>query len=353
MTGSVLVVGAGLIGTSIGLALRDSRRVLLADRSAAHLRTAVARGAGTAWDGVEGVDLLVLATPPDTIASAYDEVRAAVGDAVVTHVSSIQVHVLADLRAGGAREALLCGGHPVAGRETAGPEAATADLFAGRPWVVCATEVTSTAARAAVTFLARDCGADPVEMTAAAHDAAMALVSHLPHLAASATAARLEGASAAAAAVSGPGLQDTTRVAAGDPELWAQILLGNAVSIAPVVRALAEDLALVGQALEAGDRAAVLDLLQRGNTGRALVPVKRGDHDRDFTRLSVSVPDAPGQLAAVFSCAGAAGVNIEDVRVEHLPGRPTGLLELLVQAGERAPLRQALSGAGFVVLPDA
>ena len=353
MSRSVLVVGTGLIGTSIGLALRDTHRVLLADRSPEHLRTAVARGAGGAWDGSEQVDLLVLATPPDTIATAYDEVRAAVGDAVVTHVSSIQAPVSLALQAAGAAVDRLCGGHPVAGRETAGPEAATVDLFAGRPWVVCAGEGTSPAARDAVRDLARACGADPVEMTAPEHDAAMALVSHLPHLAASATAARLESAGAAAAAVSGPGLQDTTRVAAGDPQLWAQILLGNAASVAPVVRALAEDLARVGVALEVGDRATVLDLLQRGTAGRALVPVKRGDHDRDFTRVSVSVSDAPGQLAAVFRCAGDAGVNIEDVRVEHLPGRPTGLLELLVQGAEREPLRAALTGAGFAVLPDA
>ncbi len=353
MSRSVLVVGTGLIGTSIGLALRDTSRVLLSDRSPEHLRTAIARGAGEAWDGREQVALLVLATPPDTVATAYDDVRAAVGHPVVTHVSSIQAPVSAALLAAGADAELLCGGHPVAGRETAGPDAATADLFAGRPWVVCAGEDTSAAAQDAVRELARQCGADPVAMTAAEHDAAMALVSHLPHLAASATAARLAAAGAAAAAVSGPGLQDTTRVAAGDPQLWAQILLGNAASVAPVVRALADDLARVGAALASGDRAVVLDLLRRGAAGRALVPVKRGDHDRDFTRVSVSVPDTPGQLAAVFRCAGDAGVNIEDVRVEHLPGRPTGLLELLVQVAEREALQAALSGAGFAVLPDA
>lgn len=353
MSGSVLIVGTGLIGTSIGLALRGTREVFLTDASTGHLAVAVERGAGEPWDGVRAVDLVVLATPPDVMAQAYDAVRACAPSAVVTHVSSIQSRVLEELRAGGVDQTRLCGGHPLAGRETAGPESASADLFAGRPWVLCPTDQTSADAIRQVADLAADCGADPVVLTAAEHDETMALVSHLPHLAASATAARLAAAGPGAAAVSGPGLADTTRIAAGDPELWAQILLGNARCVAPVVRALAADLGRVAEALEQGDRRVVLDLLQRGNSGRALVPVKRGGHDADFTRLSVSVPDAPGQLAGVFACAAQAAVNIEDVRVEHLPGRPTGLLELSVHVGERTRLHEALTAAGFVVLPQA
>ncbi|MEO6206187.1 MAG: prephenate dehydrogenase dimerization domain-containing protein, partial [Mycobacteriales bacterium] len=233
-----------------------------------------------------------------------------------------------------------------------GPASATAGLFAGRPWVLCPTEGTTPATEAAVRDLAVACGGTPVVMSADEHDRSVALVSHLPHLAATVVAARLND-DAAAVAVSGPGLADTTRVAAGDPDLWGQILTGNAAFVAPVVRAAAADLIAVADAIEVGDVSAVHDLLARGQRGRALVPVKRGDHDADFTRLSVSVPDAPGQLAAVFGCAAEADVNIEDVRVEHLPGRPTGLLELLVHVGERARLRTALEGAGFTVLPDA
>ena len=352
MSGSVLVVGTGLIGTSIGLALRGLREVLLADTSAGHLDAAARRGAGQPWDGVRPVDLIVLATPPDVVARAYDGVRDASPAAVVTHVASIQSRVLAALTAAGADPSRLCGGHPIAGRETAGPEAATADLFAGRPWVLCPSEGTSDETTRAVTALAVDCLADPVVLTAQEHDATMALVSHLPHLAASATAARLAAAGPGAATVSGPGLADTTRVAAGDPDLWAQILLGNASFVAPVVRALAADLDQVAQALEQGSRETVHDLLARGNAGRALVPVKRGGHDGDFTRVSVSVPDAPGQLAGVFACAAQADVNIEDVRVEHLPGRPSGLLELSVHVQERGRLHDALTAAGFTVLPQ-
>ncbi len=352
MSDAVLVVGTGLIGTSLGLALRGHRDVLLADRSAEHLATAVARGAGRAWDGTEAAALVVLAVPPSVLPMAYREVRGVLPDAVVTHVSSIQSQVLAALRKAGADEGLLCGGHPLAGRETSGPGAATAGLFAGRPWVLCPTEATTADTEAAVHELAVACGATPVVMGADEHDRSVALVSHLPHLAATAVAAQLIDDDAAVS-IGGPGLQDTTRVAAGDPELWVQILTGNAAFVAPVVRAAAADLSAVADALAAGDASAVRDLLARGQRGRALVPVKRGDHDADFTRLSVSVPDAPGQLAAIFGRAAQADVNIEDVRVEHLPGRPTGLLELLVHVAERGRLKVALEDAGFTVLPDA
>ncbi len=352
MSEAVLVVGTGLIGTSIGLALRGHREVVLTDRSPDHLEAAVARGAGRAWDGVEPASLVVLAVPPAVLASAYREIRSALKDAVVTHVCSIQSQVLVSLREVGADEAKLCGGHPLAGRETSGPASATAGLFAGRPWVLCPTAGTRPETVATVHDLAVACGATPVVMSAQEHDRSVALVSHLPHLAATAVAAQLIDDDTAVA-IGGPGLQDTTRVAAGDPDLWGQILSGNAAFVAPIVRAAAEDLSAVADALATGDADAVRNLLARGQRGRALVRVKRGDHDADFTRLSVSVPDAPGQLAAVFGCAAQAHVNIEDVRVEHLPGRPTGLLELLVHVGERAPLRTALEGAGFTVLPDA
>jgi prephenate dehydrogenase len=191
------------------------------------------------------------------------------------------------------------------------------------------------------------------------HDRAVALVSHLPQVAASAVAARLLASSAEEVAVSGPGLHDTTRIAASDPGLWSDVLSGNAAYVAPLVRDLAGDLARFADALtdlgtgapgSGSSLGVVTDLLERGNRGRELVPVKRGEHDRDFTSVAVAVPDKPGQLAAVFACAAEAGVNIEDVRVEHLPGRPTGVLELLVQEIERVQLHRALAAEGFEVL---
>jgi prephenate dehydrogenase len=359
----VLVVGAGLMGTSLGLALRDHRPVLLLDQDEGRLRRAVDRGAGQPWDGSSSVGLAVAAVPPALITPVLNRLQASHVAQTYTHLSSIQSRVQRDLETSNSDLTVICGGHPLAGRETSGPDGATAELFLGRPWVLCPSPSTGQRARDDVARLAADCGGEAVVMTPEQHDRAVALVSHLPQVAASAVAARLLTTSAEEVAVSGPGLHDTTRVAASDPALWSDVLSGNAACVAPLVHDLAQDLTRLADALaELGSGSTptpgpaldvVRDLLERGNRGRALVPVKRGEHDRDFATVAVAVPDQPGQLAAVFVCAADAGVNVEDVRVEHLPGRPTGVLELLVQQVEREPLQRALAAAGFEVLRTA
>ena len=348
----LLVVGTGLIGTSVGLALRGTYDVVLADPDPVAVEVAVERGAGRRWDGHESVTHCLVATPPSAVAAVVAGLP--VGP-TVSHVASVQRAVHADLVAAGVMLERVCGSHPMAGKEQSGPAAASATLFAGRPWVLCPSGSTSAAALAATRRIAEACGAEPVEMTAEEHDGAVALVSHLPQVAASAVAAVLAGSSGRLD-LAGPGLQDTTRVAASDPRLWVELLRQNAAAVAPLVRALGEELAAAAAALErlAGDPGAdalpVEDLLARGNRGRALVPRKRGEHDRDFVPVSVVVPDEPGQLAGVLVSAADAGINVEDVRVEHLPGRPTGVIELLVHLDAAAEARQALSAAGWTVV---
>jgi prephenate dehydrogenase len=179
----------------------------------------------------------------------------------------------------------------------------------------------------------------------------VALVSHLPQVAASALAAVLLARSTGELRLAGPGLQDTSRIAGSAPAMWVEVLGQNAAAVAPLVRELAAELDRAAAALEALDRGRLEDLLVRGNAGRALVPVKRGGHDRDFAVVGVAVPDRPGQIAAVLLAAAQAGVNVEDVRVDHLPGRPSGVIELSVAADVRDAARTSLAAAGWAVLP--
>lgn len=348
----LLVVGTGLIGTSVGLALRGSYDVVVADPDPVAVEVAVSRGAGRPWDGLEEVEHCLVAAPPSAVASV---VAALPAGPTVSHVASVQRAVHVDLVAAGVALERVCGSHPMAGKEQSGPAAASATLFVGRPWVLCPSAQTSKEALAATRRIAAACGAEPVEMTAEDHDVAVALVSHLPQVAASAVAAVLAGSSGRLD-LAGPGLQDTTRVAASDPRLWVEVLRQNAAAVAPLVRALAMELATAAESLErlaadaGADALAVEDLLVRGNRGRALVPRKRGEHDRDFVLVSVAVSDEPGQLAGVLVSAADARINVEDVRVEHLPGRPTGVIELLVHPDSAAGARRALAAAGWTVV---
>jgi len=342
----LLVVGSGLIGTSIGLALRGQLDVALHDPSVAALDVAVDRGAGRRWDGIEPFAHCVVAAPPSAVA---DVIASLPAGGTFSHVASVQRAVQASLVDAGVDVTAVCGSHPMAGKEQSGPAAASGELFVGRPWVLCPSASTSTTALSAVRQVAEACGAEPVVMSAEEHDAAVALVSHLPQVAASALAAVL-GASGGSLALAGPGLQDTTRIAASDPALWVEVLRENASAVAPLVRQLSAELGGAAAALEAGDLGAVEQLLRRGNDGRERVPRKRGELDRDFVPVSVSVPDEPGQLAGVLVSAALAGINVEDVRVEHLPGRPTGVIELLVHLDAQAGARQALAAAGWDVV---
>lgn len=366
MTARLLIVGTGLIGASLGLAVADPAGVLLADSDPDSLAVALARGAGRVWDGVERVEHVVLAVPPGAVTAALLRLQAGSVGATYSHVASAQSAVQAEVEASPADASSLCGSHPMAGRERSGPEAATSGLFTGRPWALCPSASTSPEALAATRQLALDCGAEPVELSAAEHDAAVALVSHLPQVAASAVAAQLLSGRTGPVRLAGPGLQDTTRIAASDPALWLTVLTQNAAAVAPLVRGLADELATAADALEGlaaqgaarpgvdrghgADAAAVADLLERGRRGRALVPVKRGERDAAFAPVAVAVTDRPGQLAGVLASAAQAGVNVEDVRVEHLAGRPRGVIELLVAASAVQDARRVLAAAGWDVV---
>lgn len=351
MTAGLLVVGTGLLGTSVGLALRGDTVVLLADRDPAAVATATARGAGRPWDGAEPAEHVLLAVPPAAVAPELVRLQRLGVGRTWSHVCSVQAPVQLAAAEAGADLGSLCGTHPMAGKESSGPEAASAGLFLGRPWALCPSPQTTDEALAAARSLAERCGGVPLELAAQEHDDAVALASHLPQVTASALAAVLLAHSAGEVRLAGPGLQDTSRIAASAPALWVEVLSQNAAAVGPLVRQLAAELDRAADALERLDRGALDDLLVRGNAGRALVPVKRGGHDRDFAVVGVSVPDRPGQIAAVLVAAADAGVNVEDVRVDHLPGRPSGVVELLVAADTRERARACLAAAGWSVLP--
>ena len=361
----VLVAGTGLIGTSIALALRDKgTEVWLSDADPATAKLAADLGAGTVVPDLrdaKGIaDVAVLAMPPAVVGRelAFAQ-ECAVAD-VYTDVASVKVLPARQARDLGCDLEAYVPAHPLAGRERQGPAAAQADLFLGRTWALCPLPETSPAAVDAVTALAVACGADPVVTDPATHDSWVALVSHAPHLVAAAMAARLapSGVPADALKLAGGGLRDVTRIAAGDSALWAQILSANAGPVAEVVAEVAEDLAAVARllgrlpqgtpAVGAGT-AGVTSLLDRGRAGAGRIPGKHGGLPRNFTVVQVVLADRPGELARLFNAAGAAGVNIEDIRVEHSPGLPVGVAELSVRPDQAGPLLDAMEAGGWPV----
>lgn len=273
--GTVLVVGTGLIGTSVALGLRGCGvPVLLADRDEDALATAVARGGGMPI-GNDQPGLVVVAVPPAAVPAEVLRVQTRFPAAVVTDVSSAQVAVRREAAALGCDLSRFVGGHPMAGREKSGPDAAEARLFAGRPWVVLEDGHATSEAVALVHRLVAALGAHAVRMTAEDHDRAVALVSHAPHVVAWALAALLASADEAVIRLAGSGMADTVRIAGAPPELWVDILSANAAEVADVlaeVRAGLDAAAAALRSIAEGDATAaagLAELLRQGHLGRA------------------------------------------------------------------------------------
>ncbi|MDQ6714666.1 MAG: prephenate dehydrogenase [Actinomycetota bacterium] len=358
MTSHVRIVGTGLIGASLGIALcRKGFRVSLADPSPTAVRLARDLGAGELAELVDDApDVVVVAAPPDVTARVIVEELGTWPDAVVMDVASVKGAVVDAVREAGADLSRYVGSHPMAGRERSGAMAARGDLFTGRAWVVVPTSASRPAAVEAAREIAQAAGAAVSVMGAAEHDAAVAVVSHAPQLAASLVASRLRDVSDPAAALAGQGLRDVTRIAASDPRLWTQILAGNAAAVRDVLRLLASDLAEVVSALDAIDKQdspGALEVLHRtignGNLGHARIPGKHGAAPTAYTTVVVVVPDRPGALGKLFTDMGEAGVNLEDLHLEHGLGQPFGLAEVSVVPGSAEHLRQALDERGWRV----
>ncbi|HEY1644647.1 MAG TPA: prephenate dehydrogenase [Streptosporangiaceae bacterium] len=300
-------------------------------------------------------DIAVLAVPPAAVAAELAAAQARGLARSYTDVASVKELPLAQARDLGCDLASYVPGHPLSGRERSGPAAARADLFLGRPWVLCPGPETDAAAVAAATSLALACGGQPVSLTTAEHDRWVALVSHVPHLVASGMAARLEHAPGGALGLAGQGLRDVTRIAASDPGLWAQILTANAGPVAEILARVGAELQAAAATLTrigSGEEDAVKELmaiLERANAGVARIPGKHGGPARDYAVVQVVIPDRPGELARLFEAAGEAGINIEDVGIEHSPGLPAGVAELAVRPDAAAGLISALAAGGWHV----
>ena len=349
VTGPVLVVGAGLLGTSVGMALtRAGTEVHLSDVHAANVRTATALGAGRARPPGAVPALVVVAVPPDhlatCVAAALEE-----SDAVVTDVGSVKSAPLATVRGLVDATALTryVGSHPMAGSERSGPLAASAALFEGRPWAVAPHGASTAAAVRAVTDLVLACGATPVRFTPDEHDRAVARTSHLPHLLAALVAGRLSDAPREHLVLSGQGVRDVTRIAGGDPALWQQIIAANTGALSELLRDVRDDVDTLLGALAAGERGPVAALLDRGRRGTSAIPAKHGGPPRPETTVYVVVPDTPGELARLLAHTGEIGVNIEDLRIDHDPDREAGLVELTVAAASVDHLLGSLGDRGW------
>lgn len=356
VVGPVLVIGTGLIGTSIALALRRAGvEVFLEDTDPDQIRTAAALGAGVALAEDHQPRLVVVAVPPRYAGEVLAQASARFTSATLTDVTSVKAQVLADAIKAGADPQRTVGGHPMAGREVSGAAGARAELLDDRLWVLTPTDQTLVDHLRQVYQLVSTCGAYAIEMSADEHDRAVALVSHAPQILSSVLAAQLTDANLDYVRIAGQGLRDMTRIASSDSAMWTDILSVNAKQVAEVLSSVVNDLTVTLNALQAiagGDAAqtsTVNATLETGAIGRARIPGKHGAAQAEIAIVAVMLADKPGELARLFTAAGESDINLEDVRIEHVLGRPSGLVEISVRPDHAQTLLDALRDRSFDV----
>lgn len=342
---SVRIVGAGLIGTSIGLALKSagsSVHFVDIDKSAELLANDLVKGTSQ-----DSPDLIIIATPPAPFQKVVEREATLNPQAILMDIGSIKVKPILEISTFEGVMSRFCGTHPMAGREVSGAVSARADLFLDRAWIVTPTSQTSELAKEMVLSVISACGAQAVEMSPREHDERVALISHLPQTISSLLAAQLIGSSAEALALAGGGLRDTVRIAGSDPKLWGEILDANESALLPLLISLQSDLSKLISTPSGPAKWEAL--VAAGRAGKSAIPGKHGGKSREYSYLPIVIDDRPGQLGSLFNACAKAEVNIEDLTLEHSPGQLTAVITLAIAPEDFAKLSEFLTNDGWNV----
>lgn len=347
MVRSVRIVGAGLIGTSIGLALA-------AKNIAVEMIDVDSRNQALAQDLTGGVsiaepELVILATPLRALFQVINEEYELNPNSTFMDVCSVKVEPLQKVQASKLPLKQFVGTHPMAGREVGGAESARADLFLSRSWIITPDAQSDAEAVAKVKWLIDLLGATCVELDSVSHDAAVARVSHLPQITATLLAGTLHGVAPEWLDLAGAGLRDTTRIAASDENLWKEIISSNSQEVKALLTNLHNELGAMIDAVNDEERIAVI--MRKGRDGRNLIPGKHGGKAREYTYVPIVIDDKPGQLGAIFNECAAMSVNVEDLVIEHSPGQLNALITLALSADDAVKLSNHLSSIGWNVHP--
>ena len=357
----IAILGTGLIGGSLGLALKrlpDVESVIAFDRDRRAAEKAVERGAAdriadSPAEACRDCAIVFVATPVNAISSAVAECLAGLSaGTVLSDVGSTKYRVVAETEASlpSGRHLTFIGGHPMAGSEQEGIEAARADLFEGAWWVLTPTDHVEPTAYQLLHRTLSAVGAKVMALEPQRHDELMAVISHIPQLTATtlmnlaAEKGREHGGLLALAA---GGFRDVTRVAASNPDLWVEICLENRDAIAAEIEEFAGRLQELNRVLRDGDVEALRRTLLTARDARRALGKK--EVAGDLFELDLQIPDRPGVLAEVTRLIGDQGINIEDIGIQHSVEGGRGSLRISILGDdESTKIQKVLSTHGYI-----
>lgn len=338
------VIGLGLIGGSISLALRRSGFVVWGSDTAGGVASdALARGIIDRVGLSPDAGISFVATPVNTVATSVREALDATRG-VVTDVGSVKA-----VAAAGTTDPRYVPGHPMAGSELHGLDGADASMFEAAVWVLTPTDFSSDDAFNLVAETVTRFGAEVVALKPAQHDDLVAMVSHVPHL----TAATLMGLAderseehLALLRLAAGGFRDMTRIASGSPAIWLDICEQNRAAIVDGLDGLIAGLSEMRDIVDRADRPALHERLERARVARMNLPVRAGAIE-NLAEMRIPIPDRPGAAADVFALSGELGVNIQDFEVVHSVEGDRGIMVLVVRAEHVDMFRGGLLARGF------
>ncbi len=338
------VIGLGLIGGSIALALRQQGWHVSGDDTDADTEAvALDRGIVDTVGVDADAEITFVAVP---VLSTVDQVKRALADTrgAVTDVGSVKAAICAS-----AADTRFVGGHPMAGSELDGLDGAQSDLFAGAVWVLTPGPDSDDGVFGRVASVVASLGAEVVALTPERHDRLVAVVSHVPHL----TAATLMGLAsdrseehAALLRLAAGGFRDMTRVASGRPGIWLDICAENRTAIVEVLDQLIDGLSDVRDIVGADDREALYARLTAARQARANLPT-RVAHPDELAEVRIPIPDRAGAAAEVFTLAAELSVNIASFEVVHVAESTRGVVVVLVDRALVELFRGGLLARGF------
>ena len=345
---SVLVVGVGLIGGSIALGLKEAGwHVVGYDTDEDVLDEAQRRNLIDSADLASDVDLVVIAVPSFKVVEVTEKFMASISSAttIFTDVAGVKSTISSHIT-----DPRFLGGHPMAGSELHGIHGARSDMFVGANWVLTPDASTEPEAYGPIQLMIKDLGAHSVTLSPEDHDRMVALVSHLPHLVA---ASLMNQASESAAdddvllQLAAGGFRDMTRIAAGDPAIWPDVVLENQEAILAGLDGLQSRLSTLRSTISSGERNALLTVLTSASISRNSLPSTKAKRET-LTEMRIPVPDRPGVLAEITGVASGLDVSLFDLEIAHNIEGDRGVLILIVERSRSALFSTALSELGYV-----
>jgi prephenate dehydrogenase len=338
------VVGLGLIGASIALALTERGWTVTGVDADMAIGPEAARRGVCAAVGTDGAaEITVIATPVGQVAGAAQQALANT-TGIVIDVGSVKANIVAAVD-----DPRFLGTHPMAGSEMHGLDGADPSMFSGAMWVLTPTATTPDSVIATVGAIVSSLGAEPIVLTPHHHDSLVAVVSHVPHLAAASlmnVANERADDHAALLRLAAGGFRDMTRIASGRSDIWLDICEANRDAIVDGLDGLLAALNVTRAVVADGQRDVLRGLLDKARAGRANLP-SRVARPQDLAEVRIPIPDRPGPLAEITGLAAQLGVSIADLELSHSVEGDRGVAIVLIEAHQADLYRGGLLAKGY------